>query len=123
MFTSIKLYSCWFVTNETIKKLLTALYADDNILYFNEDSGDVILSYNKMGILSIDLNNINLDDSNCNEDDPGTITHVRLLDWHNKFEKRNTIKKKLNEQLILIAWHPRRWWNFCLPENDKKIKK
>ena len=32
-----------------------------------------------MGILSIDLNNINLADSNYNEDDPETVVHVRLL--------------------------------------------
>ena len=41
-----------------------------------------------MDILSIDLNNINLDLSNYNKDDPKTIIHVRLLAWHNKFEKR-----------------------------------
>ena len=45
-----------------IKKLFTALYADENILYFNEDSGDAVFSYNEMGIVNIDLNNINLDD-------------------------------------------------------------
>ena len=38
-----------------------------------------------MGILSIDLNNINLDNSNYDEDEPGTIIHVRLLAWHIKF--------------------------------------
>ena len=32
-----------------------------------------------MGILNIDLNCINLDDNNVDEDDPGTIIHVRLL--------------------------------------------
>ena len=47
-----------------IKKLLTVLYADDNILCFNKDSGDFIFSYNEMGILSVDLNNINHDDTN-----------------------------------------------------------
>ena len=26
----------WFVTSKMIKKLFTALYADENILYFNE---------------------------------------------------------------------------------------
>ena len=61
-----------------IKNLLTALYADDNIHYFNEGSGDFIFSCNYMGILSIDLNNINLDDTNYNEDDPETIIHVRF---------------------------------------------
>ena len=62
-----------------LKKLFTALYADDNILYFNEDSGDAVFSCNEMGILRIDLNNINLDDTNYDEDDPETIIYVRLL--------------------------------------------
>ena len=48
---------------------------------------------NEMGILSIDLNNINLDNSNYDEDEPGTIIHVRLLAWHIKFEKRKVIEK------------------------------
>ena len=59
----------WFVTRKTIKKLLTALYADDNVLNFDEDFGDAVCSCNEMGILSIDLNNINLDDTNYDEDD------------------------------------------------------
>ena len=32
-----------------IKNLLTALYTDENIFYFNEDSGDIVFSCNKMG--------------------------------------------------------------------------
>ena len=42
-------------------------------LYFNEDSGNVVFSCNEMGILNIDLNNIKLDDSNYEQDDPATI--------------------------------------------------
>ena len=34
-----------------IKKLFTALYADKNILYFDEDFGNVVFSCNKMDIL------------------------------------------------------------------------
>ena len=52
------------------------LYADDNILYFNKDVEDVIFSCNEMGILSIDLNTIKLDNTNYNEDEPETIIHV-----------------------------------------------
>ena len=37
-----------------IKKLFTALYGDDNILYFNEDSDNAVSSCNKMCILNID---------------------------------------------------------------------
>ena len=76
-----------------IKKLQTALYADENILHFNEDSGDTVFSCNEMRILSIYLNNINLD-NNFDEDDPDTIILVRLLAWHIKFEKRRTLKKR-----------------------------
>ena len=51
----------WFVTSKMIKNLFTAFYVVDNILYFNEDSGDTIFSCSEMGILGIHLNNINLD--------------------------------------------------------------
>ena len=85
-----------------IKKLFTALYADDNILYFSEDSCNVVFSCNKMGILNIDLNNINLD-YNFDEDDLDAIILVRFLVWHIKFEKRNAFKKN-SKELIPIAW-------------------
>ena len=77
-----------------IEKLLTALYTDDNILYFNEDSVNVVFSCNDMGVLNIDLNNINLDDSNYDEDDPETIIYIRLSAWHMKFEKHKAYKKR-----------------------------
>ena len=67
------------------------MYADENILYFNEDSSNVIFNCNRMGILNIDLNNINLNDTNYEEDDPYTIILIRLLAWHIKFEKRKEI--------------------------------
>ena len=80
-----------------IHKLLTSLYADDNVLYFNEDSGDFIFSFNEIGILSIDLNNINLDDTN--KDETETVIDVRLLAWHSKFEKRKTPKKRVKQSV------------------------
>ena len=52
-----------------VKRLKNSLYADENILYFNEDSGNVAFSCNEMGILNIDLDNINLD-NNFDEGDP-----------------------------------------------------
>ena len=62
-----------------IKNLLTALYADDDILYFNEDSDDVIFSCYEMGILSADLDIVILDDTNDDEDDSETIIYAKLL--------------------------------------------
>ena len=59
-----------------------------------------------MGILSVDLYNINLDDTNYDEGDQETIIHIRLLAWHSKFKKRTALKKRISEELMPIAWHP-----------------
>ena len=50
------------------------MYADENILYFNEGSGDAIFNCNGIGI----INNVNLD-NNFGEEDPDTILLIRLL--------------------------------------------
>ena len=57
---ALKLIFNWFVTSKMIKKLYTPLYADDGLLFY-ENSGDVIFCCNKISILSVRLNNINLD--------------------------------------------------------------
>ena len=85
--SALKLIPDWFVTGKMIKNFFTALYADKNIFYFNEDSVNVVFLCHEMGILNIDLMNINLDNV-FDEDDPDTITLTRLLAWHNEFEKR-----------------------------------
>ena len=55
--------------------------ADENILYFNEDSGNPIFNCNAMDILNIDFNNINLNNS-FDEDDLDTINmRLKLLDY------------------------------------------
>ena len=86
-----------------IKKLFTALYADENILYFNEDYGNAAFNSNEFGIVNIDLIKISLDD-NFDEYDPDTIVFVRLLIWHIKFEKSKALKKDLNKDLIHAAY-------------------
>ena len=43
-----------------------------------------------------------------------------FLPWRIKFEKRKALKKKISEELMPLAWHPKRWWNFCMSENEKK---
>ena len=43
---TLKLIPDWFVTSKMIKKPFTALYADENILYFNENSGNAVFNYN-----------------------------------------------------------------------------
>ena len=71
--------------------------------------------------MGIDLNNINLDD-NFDEEDPNTTIVIRLLTWQTKFEKRKELekkKKKLNEELMSAVWHPTRWWDWCVSEDEK----
>ena len=77
------------------KKLSTAFYVDDGLFLFHEDSGNVTFWCNEMGILNNDLNNINLD-NHFDEDDPDTITHIKLLAQHIKLENRKALKKELN---------------------------
>ena len=46
-----------------------------------------------MGILSVNLNNTNVDFI-FDENDPDTIILIRLLAWHSKFKKRKVLKKR-----------------------------
>ena len=88
----------WFVTSKMIKTFFTDFYADENILFFGEDSSNVVFICNGMSIFNIDLNNINLDDTNYDEDDPDTIILIRLLAWHSKFKKRKNLQKMISEE-------------------------
>ena len=65
----------WFVKK---KELFTDLYVHENKFSFNEDSGNVVLSVNEMGILNIDLININIH-HNFDEDAVDTITHTQTF--------------------------------------------
>ena len=69
-----------------IKELFTTLSCFENILYFNEDSGNIT------GVINIDLNNINFD-TNFDEDDRDTIIHIRFLASHIELEKCKALKK------------------------------
>ena len=75
---ALKLIADWFVTSKTIEKLYPPFYADENLLYCDEDSDTVIFPSKEMGILNIDLHNINLD-NNFDEDDPHTIIYIYIL--------------------------------------------
>ena len=103
---SLQLIPDWFVLSKTNKILFITFYADENVLYFKEDSGNFVFSCNEVGIFDLDLNNINLDNS-FDEDDPDTIILVRLLAWHIKSKTVRHLKN-IDEELMSIAWHPKR---------------
>ena len=49
-----------------------------------------------------------------------SITYVRLMACHNKLEQHKAFKKDISKAFIPVAWHPTRWWDWCLPEDEKK---
>ena len=89
---ALKFVPDWFITSKMIKKIFTALYADENKVYFNEDSSNVTFSCNGIDILSANLKSIILDDTNYEEDDLDTIILIRLLALDVEFEKREELE-------------------------------
>ena len=80
-----------------------------------------------MGILSVDLHNINLDDINFDEDDVtfdeddhDTIFHFKLMAWGNRYKQRKVCKKDTSKELMSLVWYTTRWWDWCMPEDEKK---
>ena len=40
--------------------------------------------------------------------------------WYEGYQKRKTQKEQIKKELMPIAWHPSRWWDWCIPEDEKK---
>ena len=93
-----------------IKNLDTALFAYDVIIFFDEYSGNFTFATDEMGILCVNLYNINLGGANFYEDDLKTIIHVRLLAWNNKLKQCKAFKWKIT---III--------NACSMKCDKMV--
>ena len=87
-----------------LKNLYTALYANETILYFNEDSGNGVFNCNGIAILDLD-----------NGFDEDAIILIKLLAWDIKLGKRKELEeykwrilKNLSEELMVTVWHPKR---------------
>ena len=98
---TFKVVSDWFAASRMIKTFDDTVFFNYDIFFFNEDSDNIIFSNNRMGILSVDLNNIKvytkidiyLDDVTFDESDSETNIHLRLLAWCNRFKQQKTYKK------------------------------
>ena len=44
----------------------------------------------------------------------------KILRWYKGYEQRKAQKAKIKEELMPVAWHPDRLWNWCVPEDEKK---
>ena len=95
--SALKFVPDWFVTSKMIKNLDDAIFSDD-ILFFDEDSGNVTISSDEMGITSVDLNTANLDDVNFDEYDPQNMIHFRLMAWPNRLKQCKAGKKDISNE-------------------------
>ena len=110
--------------NVVSKKVCSKILFSNNDITFDYIDSDIVRFLgDEMAILSIGLNNINLDDVNFGEDDPEIIVHVRLMAWRKTCEQRKAFKEELSKELMLVAWHPKRLWDWCVPKDEnKKLK-
>ena len=44
----------------------------------------------------------------------------KFFNWYNGYQKRKAQKAQIKKELLPIAWHPLRWWDWCMPEHEKK---
>ena len=61
---------------------------------------------------------LNLDDG-----DPETIIHVRPLAGCERYKQCKACKKEKSKELMPLAWYPRWWWDWCIPEDEREKKK
>ena len=95
---ALKFVPDWFVRSKIFEK---------------HDFNKVTFIACKIHILAGNLNKIIINnDKKFYDHDPHSIIHVRLLAWHGNFKKRETLKKKISEELMPILRHSKRWWNF-----------
>ena len=48
----------------------------------------------------------------CNDDE--------LIEWYEDYQKRAVQKASIKEELMPIVWHPSRWWDWCVLEDEKQ---
>ena len=47
----------------------------------------------------------------------------KFFKWYNGYQKRRTQKAQIEKELPPISWHPSRYWDWCMSEDEKKKKK
>ena len=55
-------------------------------------------------------------------DDIEYFDEDELDKWYNGYQKCKAQKLQIKEELMSIAWHPPRWWDWCVSEDKKKKK-
>ena len=114
-------WSCWclYLIGLLWKKLIVNLedvvFCNCDIVFVDENFGNVAFSSDQKDILSVDINNNNLHDVDFDEDDPKTITHEKLMTWHNRFKQHKTFKKRFKQRINASNIASYKEWDSWLP--------
>ena len=54
------------------------------------------------------------------DDDDYCIDDDELFKWYDGYEKCKAQKAQIEKELMPIAWHPSRWLDWSVPEDEKK---
>ena len=46
-----------------------------------------------------------------------------LIEWYEGYQKRKAQKAQIKKELMPIACHPSRYWDWCMSEDEKKRQK
>ena len=90
-----KFFCNWFVTSKIIKKIDHFVFSSDDEVFGYIDSDIVTFFSNYIDLISIKLNNNNVDDENLDDCDPETFNHVKLMAWHNRYKQHKAFKKDI----------------------------
>ena len=116
------LYSCWFIRAKIFEILNEVVFSNDDKDLDYIDPDIVTFVSDDMGIKTISLNVINLDDNNFNEDGREIVIHVKLIAWCIKYRQRKASKKDLSKELMFLSWYATMWWNWLCQMMKKKNK-
>ena len=47
----------------------------------------------------------------------------KFFEWYDGYKKRKAQKAQIKKELMPITWHPSRWWDWCMSEDEKKERK
>ena len=103
----------WFLTNKMIEILDNAVFSNEYIVFCDMST----FFSNDIGLNSTNLNNIKLDNVNFDDYDHETINHVSL-DIIDITNIRHV--KKMNEELVSVAWHPTKLLDWFVLKDKKK---
>ena len=53
-------------------------------------------------------------------DDDDPYINDEIIEWYKAYQKRKSQKLKIKEELLPIACHPSRWWDWCMSEDERK---